>query len=106
MATPLSPRTASKEQERVTLLLEINRELLMEVMSLQASQADAKKEESEGTEEEKLEKTKKAAISNREYMEYVSLEHACIGWVLMIEQMYETATGKSSISSSNSRQIT
>jgi hypothetical protein len=79
MAAPLSPTSESREKERVTLLLEINRELLMEVMALQAAQAEAKKEESspsntspeaaekEKAEKEKLEKSK--ALSNREYME-------------------------------------
>jgi len=71
MTTPLSPGSASKEQERVTLLLDINRELLIEVMLVQATQADAKKEESEGTEEEKTEKSKKLQASQREYNEYV-----------------------------------
>lgn len=73
MATPMSPGSASKEQERVTLLLEINRELLMEVMLVQATQADAKKTMAEGTEEEKIETTKRATTSNKEYKEYVRL---------------------------------
>lgn len=79
MAAPMSPGSVVREQERVTLLLEINRELLMEVMSLQASQTEAKKEESspgavpaEGAEKDKNEKLK--AISNREYMEYERIQ--------------------------------
>lgn len=42
--TPLSPASEAREKERVSLLLDINRELLMEVMRLQAVQAEAKKE--------------------------------------------------------------
>jgi hypothetical protein len=43
--TPLSPASEAREKERVSLLLDINRELLMEVMRLQAVQAGAKKEQ-------------------------------------------------------------
>ena len=77
-ATPLSPGSEVREKERVTLLLEINRELLMEVMRLQAAQAEAKKEETstadgspekEKTEKEKADKLKSA--SGREYVECV-----------------------------------
>ncbi|KAH7360198.1 hypothetical protein BKA65DRAFT_492607 [Rhexocercosporidium sp. MPI-PUGE-AT-0058] len=88
MATPLSPGSESREKERVTLLLDINRELLMEVMKIQAAQVEAKKEETapgatspegggkEKTEQEKAEKEKaekekveKAKPSSREYVE-------------------------------------
>jgi len=65
MATPLSPGSEAKEKDRVTLLLEINRELLLEVMTLQAAQVEAKKEETspgvsspEGSEKEKADKSK------------------------------------------------
>ena len=44
VSTPLSPGSESREKERVTLLLDINRELLLEVMRLQAIQAETKKE--------------------------------------------------------------
>lgn len=86
MATPLSPGSEAREKDRVTLLLEINRELLLEVMALQAAQAEAKKEESspaasspgesdkDRTEKEKAEKLK--AISSREYVEYVPISIA------------------------------
>ncbi|KAG4432795.1 hypothetical protein IFR05_011731 [Cadophora sp. M221] len=85
MATPLSPGSESREKERVTLLLDINRELLMEVMKIQAAQAaqaEAKKEETaaspeagnkEKTEQEKekveKEKAEKSKPSSREYVE-------------------------------------
>ena len=83
VATPLSPGSEVREKERVTLLLEINRELLLEVMRLQAAQNEAKKEESaanpaspdgpdkEKTEKEKTEKAEKAKPASREYFEYV-----------------------------------
>jgi len=95
MATPLSPNSESREKERVTLLLEINKELLLEVMKIQAAQAaqvEAKKEESglaatspeggdkEKTEQEKAEKEKadkekaeKSKPTSRDYFEYVLL---------------------------------
>jgi hypothetical protein len=83
VATPLSPGSEVREKERVTLLLEINRELLLEVMRLQAAQNEAKKEEStanpaspdgpdkEKAEKEKTEKAEKAKPASREYFEYV-----------------------------------
>jgi hypothetical protein len=81
MATPLSPGGESREKERVTLLLEINRELLMAVIELQNAQQAEKKEElasanttpteeKDKAEKEKAEKGK--AASGREYVEYVS----------------------------------
>ncbi len=44
VSTPLSPGSETREKERVSTLLDINRELLLEVMRLQAHQAEAKKE--------------------------------------------------------------
>lgn len=41
---PLSPGSEAREKERVGLLLDINRDLLMEVMRLQALQTEIKKE--------------------------------------------------------------
>jgi hypothetical protein len=81
IASPLSPGSEFREKERVTLLLDINRVLLMEAVSLQASQAEAKKEESkENTgspdgEKEKADKErtdKLKAASSREYVECVT----------------------------------
>jgi hypothetical protein len=92
VATPLSPGSEAREKERVTLLLDINRELLAEAMRLQAAQAEAKKEEpaanstadgsaeKEKTEKEKAEKIKSA--SGREYIEYV---HFFLGVSLLEE---------------------
>lgn len=83
MATPLSPGVESREKDRVTLLLEINRELLLEVMRLQAAQQAEKQAEKkdeaaantnspDSTGENKAEKDKAAkSISSREYFEYV-----------------------------------
>lgn len=87
IATPLSPGSEQKEKERVTVLLDINTKLLMEVMRIQSAQQEFKKGESspvsasaEGSDKEKAEKEKaekekadKAkAPSSREYFEYVS----------------------------------
>lgn len=81
MATPLSPGGESREKERVTLLLEINRELLMAVIELQNAQQAEKKEEMATTtptdEKDKSEKEKGKAASGREYVEYVSA--FCLG---------------------------
>ncbi|TVY53077.1 hypothetical protein LCER1_G006595 [Lachnellula cervina] len=78
IASPLSPGSEFREKERVTLLLDINQVLLMEAVSLQASQAEAKKEETkentgspdgekEKADKEKADKLK--AASSREYVE-------------------------------------
>ncbi|TVY85836.1 hypothetical protein LAWI1_G008231, partial [Lachnellula willkommii] len=78
IASPLSPGSEFREKERVTLLLDINQVLLMEAISLQASQAEAKKEETkentgspdgekEKADKEKADKLK--AASSREYVE-------------------------------------
>jgi hypothetical protein len=91
MATPLSPGSKSRERERVTLLLEINRELLISVIELQNMQQAEKKdeataaavsnstptEEKEKAEKERAEKAK--AASGREYVEYVFVRPLCIG---------------------------
>jgi hypothetical protein len=86
VATPLSPGSEVREKERVTLLLDINRELLLECIRMNAAQAaqnEAKKDESasstaspDGTEKEKAEKEKEKAEkakapATREYFEYV-----------------------------------
>jgi hypothetical protein len=92
IATPLSPGSEAREKERVTLLLEINRELLLECMRLNGiaeakAQAEAEKNEAasataspDGTEQEKEDKEKekleKPATKQtrdyltREYFEY------------------------------------
>jgi hypothetical protein len=80
VATPLSPGSEAREKERVTLLLEINRELLMTVIDWQNAQ-QAEKEESASiastttsTDQDKAEKDKgeKNKLSTgREYVEYV-----------------------------------
>ena len=44
VSTPLSPGSENRERERVSLLLDINRELLLEVMRLQTIQQETKKE--------------------------------------------------------------
>jgi hypothetical protein len=49
LASPLSPGSQSKEKERVSLLLDINTELLKEVMHLQVLQGEQKRESSKET---------------------------------------------------------
>ena len=91
IATPLSPGSEAREKDRVTLLLEINRELLLECMRLNSiaegkSQAENEKNEaasttaSPDTEKEKDEKEKEGDkpaqktvrdFLTREYYEYV-----------------------------------
>lgn len=86
MATPLSPGSEAREKDRVTLLLEINRELLLEVMRLQAAQQAEKQAEKKDDaaantnspdstgDKDKAEKDKTAkSVSQREYYECVSL---------------------------------
>ena len=84
MVTPLSPGSEAREKDRVTLLLEINRELLLEVMRLQAAQlaekqAEKKDEAAINTsspdsigDKDRAEKDKTAkSVSQREYYECV-----------------------------------
>lgn len=75
--TPLSPGSEAREKERVTLLLEINRELLLESMQLQALIAEGKKEAAAASaesqpEKDKTEKDKAQAAIGKEYLECVS----------------------------------
>lgn len=87
LATPLSPGSESREKARVSLLLDINRELLMEVMELQKIQAEVKKESAAdgdkaavNGEEKKVEKEKPIAVATgKNYMECVlSVFHSCL----------------------------
>ena len=87
VATPLSPGSEVREKERVTLLLDINRELLLECIRMnplaQPAQNETKKDESasstaspDGTEKEKAEKEREKPEKpkpqpTREYFEYV-----------------------------------
>jgi hypothetical protein len=75
----LSPGSETRERDRATVLLEINKYLLMEVMRLQAVQADSKKEDPnaasspDDTEKDKADKEKekadKAKPASRDYFE-------------------------------------
>ena len=80
----MSPGSEAREKDRVTLLLEINRELLLEVMRLQAAQqaekqAEKKEESAANTnspdstgDKDKAEKDKAAkSVSAKEYFECV-----------------------------------
>ena len=80
MVTPMSPGSEAREKDRVTLLLEINRDLLLEVMRLQAAQQAEKQAEKKEEaninspdntgDKDKTEKEKTAkSVSSREYFE-------------------------------------
>lgn len=68
-AAPLSPGTEAREKERVTLLLDINRELLLEVIRIQASQAETKKETGSSDDKVEGEKDKTEKQPPKEYFE-------------------------------------
>jgi hypothetical protein len=82
--TPLSPASEAREKERVSLLLDINRELLMEVMRLQAVQAEAKKEQASPkpptadtqSGDSKPPERPNPAVTGKEFVEYVSLHQS------------------------------
>lgn len=83
LATPLSPGSESREKERVTVLLDINSELLMESLRLQNVQAAEKEKDAAGTNEAttdtekvKQERADKAKVLQKEYIEYVSSIHS------------------------------
>lgn len=64
MATPLSPGSELREKERVTVLLEINREMLIEIMRIMASQAELRgKQTDDPTEKAKIESELKVLTS-------------------------------------------
>ncbi|PQE31370.1 glutamine repeat -1 protein [Rutstroemia sp. NJR-2017a WRK4] len=68
LATPLSPGSEHREKERVSVLLEINREMLFEVVRIQGLQAKAKSNPPQDpAERAKLEQDMKAAT--KEYVE-------------------------------------
>ena len=78
LATPLSPGSEIREKERVTVLLHINSELLMESLRLQTVQAAEKEKDiaviAEGpidSEKAKQEKAERAKSLQKEYVEYV-----------------------------------
>jgi hypothetical protein len=77
LASPLSPGSQFKEKERVSLLLDINTELLMEVMHLQVLQGEQKKDMSKDTTSPEgaadKEKSQKLKELSQEYVEYVVL---------------------------------
>jgi hypothetical protein len=79
LATPLSPGSEVREKERVSILLLINSELLMESLRLQTVQAAEKEKEAAATaegasdaENAQKERAEKAKVLGREYVEYAS----------------------------------
>jgi hypothetical protein len=80
MATPMNSDSESRERERVSLLLDINRELLIEAMRIQAEQ----KKEATATDVEPAQGDQKstdkppnssAAAGGKEFHEYAQLRH-------------------------------
>ncbi|RFU30580.1 hypothetical protein B7463_g5802, partial [Scytalidium lignicola] len=78
VSNPQSPGSEAREKERVTLLLEINRELLLESMLLQgliaegkeaAAAANANATDPQAAEKEKAEKDKAQTMIGKEYLE-------------------------------------
>lgn len=70
MATPLSPGSELREKDRVTVLLDINREMLIEVMRIMALQTELKSKQTEDpAEKAKLETESKVLAS--EYIQSV-----------------------------------
>lgn len=76
LSTPLSPGSENRERERVSLLLDINRELLLEVMRLQTIQQETKKEVAAGTPttdgqtgENKLAEKPSPAVAGKDFVE-------------------------------------
>lgn len=68
--TPLSPESEVREKERVNILLVINKELLLEVMRLQAAQNDSKEDSYTGTQDVGDREKGKNPTSSRYYFEY------------------------------------
>ncbi|RKF64920.1 putative glutamine repeat protein-1 protein [Golovinomyces cichoracearum] len=69
VTVPLSPDSEAREKERVTVLLNINKELILEVMDLQAAQQDIKDEASGGPNGGFEKEKARGSISSRYYFE-------------------------------------
>ncbi|KAK1596383.1 uncharacterized protein LY79DRAFT_62990 [Colletotrichum navitas] len=68
LSTPLSPGSESREQERFSLLLEINQELLFESMQLQHTLSELKKEANTSGEAEQARKpTQEESAAQQDY---------------------------------------
>lgn len=71
-STPASPGTQAKDQERFSLLLDINSELLYEAMFLKHELSEIKKElASSMAPEQQEEKKKEEAAFNQDFTQYV-----------------------------------
>lgn len=76
-STPASPGTQAKDQERFSLLLDINTELLYEAMFLKHELSEIKKEIANGMPpEQQEEKRKEEAAFNQDFTQYVKMSHA------------------------------
>lgn len=97
-AAPLSPGSELREKERVTVLLDINREMLIEVMRIGALQTELKNNKTEDpAEKAKLEAEQKVFAG--EYIQCVPyiLYMLRLKYLLMNRKMYATTTIQSSL---------
>lgn len=70
MSTPLSPGSELREKERVTVLLDINREMLLEIMRIIALQTDLKNNKTEDPAEKATLEAEHKLLAT-EYMQFV-----------------------------------
>lgn len=73
-STPLSPVSQARGQERISLLLEINQELLYEAVHLKHSMDEAKREKMSSTNpEQQKEKLEEEETISHDWTRYVIL---------------------------------
>lgn len=73
-STPASPGTQARDQERLSLLLDINMDLLYEVLHLKHNLDEIKREAAAATTpEQQKEKREEEAAFNQDYVQYVNL---------------------------------
>lgn len=75
-STPASPGTQAKDQERFSLLLDINTELLYEAMFLKHDLSEIKKEiMNSSSPQQQEEKKKEEAAFNQDFTQYVDVRY-------------------------------
>lgn len=101
-STPASPGTQARDQERLSLLLDINMDLLYEVVHLKHTLDELKREATMATTPElQKEKREEEAAFNQDYVQYVKFPHLIqrlpeLTWI--VQNFQETAS-KSLLSS-------
>lgn len=109
-STPASPGTQAKDQERFSLLLDINTELLYEAMFLKHELSEIKKELANNIPpEQQEEKKKEEAAFNQDFTQYVDRRSPSPSnsWLVMLTyiwQCIEAFTSESIISSQLNKQ--